>query len=261
MIMTNHYGFVGSPGMSISSNLASVVPLENGWSCRADRTGAMDCNDDGTSPMSALASTATKASPAFTARQDQILDAAETCFVRNGFHRSTMQDLAREASMSSPNIYRYFVSKEAVLLSMAERERRRAADRIASLEAAGDKRAALMSTIAFYHLEIPRAATILRVELWSEATRNPEIATILQEREAQSAAWFIEALASLGTSPNCDPVALYGAISGLLKGIVVNRAVLADYDPAPTVAQLHALLDAGLAGHLPTQPWRDNRAT
>ncbi|WP_027171763.1 TetR/AcrR family transcriptional regulator [Methylobacterium sp. 10] len=206
--------------------------------------------------MSALASNATKTPPAFTARQDQILDAAETCFVRNGYHRSTMQDLAREASMSSPNIYRYFVSKEAVLLSMAERERRRATDRIAGLEAAGDKRAALMSIIAYYHLEIPREATILRVELWSEATRNPEIGAIMQERETQNAAWFIDTLTSLATSPHCDPEALYEAIVGLLKGIIVNRAVLPDYDPAPAVAQLHALLDAGLAGRLPIEPWR-----
>ncbi|WP_244513793.1 TetR family transcriptional regulator [Methylobacterium sp. UNC378MF] len=28
------------------------------------------------------------------------LDDAEACFTRNGFHRTTMQDLAREAAMS-----------------------------------------------------------------------------------------------------------------------------------------------------------------
>lgn len=214
----------------------------------------------GTCSMSTLTKSVPKPSQAFTTRQEGILDAAETCFVRNGFHRSTMQDIAREASMSSPNIYRYFVSKEAVLLAMAERERRRAADRIAQFEEAGDKRAALFSTIAYYHLEIPREGAVLRVELWSEATRNSEIEAILREREEQSSAWFIATLAALATSPNCDPVALYGAISALLKGIIVNKAVFPAFDIDPALAQLHALLDAGLAGNLPVQPCRNRTA-
>jgi TetR/AcrR family transcriptional regulator, repressor for uid operon len=45
-------------------------------------------------------------------RRTRILDAAETCFVRSGFHRTTMQDVAAEAGMSAGNLYRYFPSKE-----------------------------------------------------------------------------------------------------------------------------------------------------
>lgn len=179
------------------------------------------------------------------------MDAAETCFVRNGFHRSTMQDLAREAEMSSPNIYRYFESKEAVLLAMAERERQRAKERIEAFERSGDRRAALMSIIDYYHLDIPRGAAVLRVELWSEATRNPAVAAIIQERELNGGAWFVGVLSELAASPKCDPHALYEAIAALLKGIVVNRAVLPDYDPMPAVKQLHAVIEAGLAGKLP----------
>jgi TetR/AcrR family transcriptional regulator, repressor for uid operon len=33
-------------------------------------------------------------------RHSRILDAAERCFVRSGFHRTTMQDVAAEAGMS-----------------------------------------------------------------------------------------------------------------------------------------------------------------
>ena len=46
-------------------------------------------------------------------RRARILDAAERCFVRSGFHRTTMQDVAAEAGMSPGNLYRYFASKEA----------------------------------------------------------------------------------------------------------------------------------------------------
>ena len=60
-----------------------------------------------------------------SARREHILDAAEACFTRNGFHRTTMQDLAREAAMSPGNFYRYFESKEALVLGLVERERER----------------------------------------------------------------------------------------------------------------------------------------
>ncbi|KMO34447.1 TetR family transcriptional regulator, partial [Methylobacterium tarhaniae] len=43
-------------------------------------------------------------------RRTRILDAAEACFVRDGFHRATMHDVAAEASMSPGNLYRYFPS-------------------------------------------------------------------------------------------------------------------------------------------------------
>src|SRR4051812_29463261 len=56
-------------------------------------------------------------------RHARILDAAERCFARSGFHRTTMQDVAAEASMSPGNLYRYFRSKEAIVVGLAERDR------------------------------------------------------------------------------------------------------------------------------------------
>ena len=58
-------------------------------------------------------------------RRFRILDAAERCFVRSGFHRTTMQDVAAEAGMSPGNIYRYFRSKDAMAVGLAERDRAR----------------------------------------------------------------------------------------------------------------------------------------
>ena len=44
-----------------------------------------------------------------------------------GFHRTTMQDVAAEAGMSPGNLYRYFPSKEAMVIGLAERDRARVA--------------------------------------------------------------------------------------------------------------------------------------
>ncbi|ACL61686.1 TetR/AcrR family transcriptional regulator [Methylobacterium nodulans] len=186
-----------------------------------------------------------------TTRREHILDAAEACFVRSGFHRATMQDIAREAAMSPANIYRYFASKEDVVLGLAERERERGAALVAEMERAGDRRGALMGIIERYFAQVTRGTAVLRLDIWSEATRNPGIAAMVDRSEEEARGWFVQTLARLATAPDCDPAALYAAINPLMKGIMVNRALLPDYDPAPAVAQLRAQLEAGLAGRLP----------
>ncbi len=53
------------------------------------------------------------------ARREHILDAAERCFITKGFHPSTMDDICREAHVSSGALYTYFVSKEDLIWAYA----------------------------------------------------------------------------------------------------------------------------------------------
>jgi TetR/AcrR family transcriptional regulator, transcriptional repressor of aconitase len=54
------------------------------------------------------------------ARRDQILSAARRCFLRDGFHATSMQDLFAEAGLSAGAVYRYFASKEDMIIAIAE---------------------------------------------------------------------------------------------------------------------------------------------
>lgn len=187
-----------------------------------------------------------------SSRHDHILDAAEACFIRSGLHRTTMQDIAKEAAMSAGNIYRYFDSKEAIVLGMAVRERERGgAVVLASMQTSSDKRAVLMDVYGRYYLRLPQSAAVIRVDLWGEVTRNPVMAELMRPVHESGRAWFTKMFAELATSPSCDTQALYSAVDVLLSGAIVQRATMADYDPAPIEAQLNALLDLGLAGRLP----------
>ena len=56
-------------------------------------------------------------------RRDEILSAAQRCFVRSGFHQTSMQEICTEAGMSAGNLYRYFPSKETIIAGIAERDR------------------------------------------------------------------------------------------------------------------------------------------
>lgn len=188
------------------------------------------------------------------ARREQILDAACACFVRNGFHRTTMQDLAREAGMTAGNFYHYFRSKEALVLGLVQREREGGALLVTQLQREGDRRSALFGVLGQYFGALTREAAVLRLEIWSEGTRNAAIAALTAETEAEARAWFEETFAALATAPECDPPALYALVAPQLKGLVLSRAILPDFDTGAAIAQIQALIEAGLAGRLPRTP-------
>src|SRR5690242_15568423 len=71
-------------------------------------------------------------------RRTEILDAAERCFARAGFHQASMQDICSEAGMSPGNLYRYFPSKEALIAGICERNRAEAAASFARVGQAAD---------------------------------------------------------------------------------------------------------------------------
>ena len=54
-------------------------------------------------------------------RRAQILDAAQRCFARCGYHRATMDDLADAAGLSKGSLYWHFHSKEQLLLALFDR--------------------------------------------------------------------------------------------------------------------------------------------
>ena len=51
-------------------------------------------------------------------RRAQILGAASRVFARQGFHRTTVRDVAREAGIADGTIYLYFTSKRELLLAL-----------------------------------------------------------------------------------------------------------------------------------------------
>jgi AcrR family transcriptional regulator len=53
------------------------------------------------------------------ARRAQIVAAARRCFSRDGFHQTSMPDIAAEAGLSVGASYRYFAGKEEVILEIA----------------------------------------------------------------------------------------------------------------------------------------------
>jgi len=116
------------------------------------------------------------------ARREHILDAAERCFARSGFHRTTMQDICREAAVSPGALYVYFDSKEALIAGICERNRSEFAERLAAaLSDAPDVLAALKRLGETYFVDEPPHKNLMFIEIGLESTRNARVGEIHRE--------------------------------------------------------------------------------
>jgi AcrR family transcriptional regulator len=116
-------------------------------------------------------------------RRSQILEAATACFAREGFHRSTMQDIVRECGLSPGAIYNYFSSKEQIIEAIANQRQSKEGSLIREAQKLSDLTGALrqIRDSFFTQLEDPKERRRRRVgiQLWAEAQRNPKIHEIV----------------------------------------------------------------------------------
>jgi AcrR family transcriptional regulator len=116
-------------------------------------------------------------------RRAHIMAAARRCFVRDGFHASSMQDLVAEAGMSSGAVYRYFASKDAVIEAIAADNLDQVVTVLARAIGGGASPQAAIATVLEFvtdrHGEDGFAA--IAVLVWSEALRNPALAAHLRD--------------------------------------------------------------------------------
>jgi len=187
-------------------------------------------------------------------RRSRILDAAERCFVRSGFHRTTMQDVAAEAGMSAGNLYRYFRSKGAIVAGLTERDRAEMASDL-SVIGAGDDFIAAFRELGRKHFEDePRERAVLCLEIWAEATRNHEVAATAREFEHDLITRLTDLIAaaqangSVSTQSEARDIAVL--IATLADGLFVRRALLPDFDAEREVRHVLTILGALLKGHI-----------
>jgi TetR/AcrR family transcriptional regulator, transcriptional repressor of aconitase len=139
-----------------------------------------------------------------------------------------MQDLIREAGMSSGAVYRYFTSKDSMIVAIAEEN----LDQIVaivqeSVQHGDDLGAVLAAALEFLsarHADDGFAAIALIV--WSEALRNPALAARLQESfDAAGEALAETARASSSTRTKLAPDVLAKALMCVLPGYLLQIAI------------------------------------
>jgi AcrR family transcriptional regulator len=180
------------------------------------------------------------------ARRARILDAAEQCFVRSGFHRTTMHDICKEAGISPGALYLYFDSKEALIEGLSERDRAEFADRFVMLSSAPDFLEALKALGEQYFVEEPASKRVLCIEIGLESTRNARIAAIFRNVDdfvTRSFADLFQRLKDEGRiAPVLDIPSLAEVFAVMGDGLFWRRAVVPQFDSKAVVATVLAVL-------------------
>jgi TetR/AcrR family transcriptional regulator, repressor for uid operon len=172
-------------------------------------------------------------------RRDEILAAAQRCFVRSGFHGASMQDICTEAGMSPGNLYRYFPSKEALVAGIAERDRAELAQQFAAADLSHGFFAVLEGMAHHHFARKPNEQVLLCTEVMAEARRNPEIARLSASFDADVKKWLRNLLGAAvehGDIP--ADIDLDGAVTMLMiiaDGVWWRRALDPAFDPASVV--------------------------
>ncbi|MEV3987132.1 TetR/AcrR family transcriptional regulator [Nonomuraea sp. NPDC049758] len=186
------------------------------------------------------------------ARRRQILDAARRCFIRNGFHATSMQDVLAEAELSAGAVYRYFNSKDDIIAATATEA---LAEVASAFEAEDDAWPPDLDNIVDLVLGVERPplsgsqeSAQLLVQVWSEALRSPSLGAKLKEvmTEARSVVGGLVARhQQRGLLPADVPAEhVADVLMALVDGFLVRRAVYGHADSVTFRSGMRALMSA-----------------
>ncbi len=156
-------------------------------------------------------------------KKKEILDAAIQCFAEKGFHSTSMQDVCRAAGMSPGSLYRYFASKDDIIIAIVEEERREG-DEFTNYISGNDDLIGSLSDIIDHVIQRSKDPSYaqLSVEIYAELIRNDKAMKIAVEGYTKSTS----------------------ALTKALINAIDNGQINSDWNPEALAEVLIALIDA-----------------
>src|SRR4029079_1160942 len=161
-----------------------------------------------------------------------------TCFSRDGFHATSMDQAIAETGTASSAVYRYFASNEEIIHASAER----GVSRVRAICAGLLDRAPVPTpaeTLSLIVAELRSRTnnpdydmTRLALQTWAEALRDP----VLHQRARTLYLQTLEHLAALAgrwrekgyIPPNSDTNAVAASLFSLMHGLIVMHNLVDD---------------------------------
>lgn len=184
------------------------------------------------------------------ARRRQILDAAARCFLRRGFHNTTMQDVFGESGLSAGAVYRYFRSKDEIVAAIGT-ETLSTATALFETALATEPFPPLADVLGHalrFVEERARPGGELRIaiQVWGEAQHDPALLAIVQEKYGEVRGYLRQLVQRAQKDgqldPTADPDQLAKVIFAVLQGFAVQKTLLGDVDADEFAAAARRLL-------------------
>jgi len=176
------------------------------------------------------------------ARRRQILDAAAACFARDGFHRTSMQDIVRESGISAGLVYRYFEGKDDVIAAIVTEwhDQRQ----VFATGTVGERTAAYLDYLRAVGQPAAEPTLRLGVQIWAEAMRNPRIRDLSRRNVDDPRQAVAAALAEAPLAPGIDPDAFARVLIAVYQGLALQTTWDDNLDNEAYVSTVAAVLRA-----------------
>jgi AcrR family transcriptional regulator len=195
-------------------------------------------------------------------RRKEIIDAARTCFLRNGFHRTTTDEICREASITPGGLYHYFGGKDEIIAAVIEDTANEMVGRFrAVIDSTGDIRQAFadISSLFIDTMHDPNLDNLVRLdlEIWAEGLKNAKLYEISKRSwgmRRQLMELFVKRGAEGGiyNMPNVDARGLSSLLVATLLGMRIGKVLLKDdFDLNGAIAAMFLVHGGRLITELP----------
>lgn len=181
------------------------------------------------------------------ARRQNLIEAASTVMANRGFRGAGIAEIAAVAGIVPANLYRYFATKEELVLAIVMAQRaeigRCLAEARSGARGARDALGRFMAAVTRAAIEPGMRA--LWLEILAEAARNPRIAEMLGADDAVLTAAFIDLIeagrAADEIAAGADPAVLARLLIALMDGAMARAGYDAafDLDTFLTTAEAH----------------------
>jgi AcrR family transcriptional regulator len=195
------------------------------------------------------------------ARRGEILEAAEICFARQGFHQTTIRDVIRESGLSAGCIYGYFATKEDLIEAIGEWRHARDAALLTPRDGSMDPISTLRELARNFLMDLQNKDALrtrrVGVQLWAEALRSPEVLSQVTGGIHAPLAVLIKLLQRGQrqglVSKKIDPAAIARTIVSVFQGYVLQRVWGEPFEASDALQGFETLL-RGLAPDIRRAP-------
>ncbi len=194
-------------------------------------------------------------------RRREIIEAARTCFLRSGFHRTTTDEICREANITPGGLYHYFGSKEELIAAVIDQSAQSAVDRMRELISdAINAESAFRQVSQFFSQTLMDPdidnATRFELEVWVEGLKNDRLFEKSKKAWTMRMAW-LEALIKRGIEDGIydpetvDPRAFASLMLSISIGLRLGKLLADDFDVPGALRSMFIMHEGRLRPNLP----------